>query len=323
MNSISVGYLNVEGLRMDKHQACCSLIEAGLFDVLFLSETWFPKNFNYMSHPYSYIHTPFAKFQEKSRQSGGILCIVSPRVRPLIRSHVVMSDGVFLDIDGTKVLAVYLPPSLSIDQIDESLAAFPDYSLLFGDINVRFRGISRCPSVSRPELQEYWHRWSVQRSFVMAKPTQEPLSISQMHKDVFDESHSDLLSSRFSPTVGDVYSLLPNCELDHCFHSTSLDIRLQLLGSAQFNLKTVHRYFLRCMIPFAGSLEMELREGLGRFHLELLEKPGISAILRQVWTRLDESIDWNVSDVDVYDSVLVSAIHSVAEEVLGTYDVLR
>src|SRR5947207_2914679 len=155
MNSVSVGYLNIEGLRMDKHQACCSLIEAGLFDVLFLSETWFPKGFNYMSHPYSYVHTPFSKYQEKSRQSGGILSLVSPRVRPLIRSHTVTSDGILLDIDGTKVLGVYLSPSLSTDQIDESLSPFSDYSLLLGDINVRFKGISRHRSLSRSELQEY------------------------------------------------------------------------------------------------------------------------------------------------------------------------
>ena len=323
MNSISIGYLNIEGLQMDKHQACCSLIEAGLFDVLFLSETWFPKSFNYMSHPYSYVHTPFSKYQEKSRQSGGILSLVSPRVRGSIRSHVVTSDGVLLDVDGTKVLAVYLPPSLSLDQIGRSLSAFSDYSLLLGDINVRFKGISRRPSVPRLDLQEYWHRWSIQRSFHMAKPTQDPLSISRSQKDIFQKSHSILLSSRFSPTVGDDYSLLPNCELDHCFHSTTLPLRLQLLGSDQFNLKTVHPYFLRCVIPSTGSLETELREGLGRFHLELLERPGIPLILTHAWRTLDESIDWDISDVDVYDSVLVSAVQSVADGVLGTYDVLR
>src|SRR5947207_671472 len=112
MNSVSVGYLNIEGLQMDKHQACCSLIEAGLFDVLFLSETWFPKSFNYMSHLYSYVHTPFSKFQEKSWQLEGILSLVSPRIHPLIKSHAVTSDRILLDNDGTKVLAVYLSPSL-------------------------------------------------------------------------------------------------------------------------------------------------------------------------------------------------------------------
>ena len=111
--NVNVGYLNVEGLRRDKHQACCSLMDCGLFDVLFLSETWFPKTYNFMSHPYSFVHTTPEKQQEKSRQSGGILALVSLRIRSLIRSHQVTPYGILLDLDGTNILSIYLPPSFS------------------------------------------------------------------------------------------------------------------------------------------------------------------------------------------------------------------
>src|SRR5437667_826157 len=100
--NITIGYLNIKGLRMDKHKACCSLIDAGLFDVLFLSETWFPKGFNYISHPYSFVHIPCDKFHEKSRQSGGILALVSPQIRPLVHFHKVTPHGTLLNIDGNK-----------------------------------------------------------------------------------------------------------------------------------------------------------------------------------------------------------------------------
>ena len=321
--NVTIGYLNIEGLRMDKHQACCSLIDAGLFDILFLSETWFPKGFNYMSHPYSFIHTPYVKFNEKSRQSGGILVLVSLRIRPLIRFHQVTSHGILLDVDGTKLLAVYLPPSLSQDGIIRALDPFKNYSLLFGDINVRFKGVSHNKSVSVQTLQDFWHHWLTQNAFSMSTPDTSPLSITQRHRDVFNNSHSQLLSSRFLPMVGDSYCLFPNCELDHFFHSNTIQPEVQLLGSTQFNLKTVHQYFVRSTIPLVNSLETELREGLGRFHLEKLEKPGISELLADAWSKLDAQIDWNIKDVDVYDSVLLNSLQAVAEEILGTYDILN
>ena len=145
--NVKVGYLNVEGLRRDKHQACCSLMDCGLFDVLFLSETWFPKTYNFMSHPYSFLHSTPDKVQKNSRQSGGILVLVSLQIRPLIRSHHVTPYGILLDLDGTNILGVYLPPSFSPWQLDSILGAFPKYSLLFGDLNVCFKNIAaKAPS---------------------------------------------------------------------------------------------------------------------------------------------------------------------------------
>src|SRR5438045_4306171 len=139
--SIKLGYINIEGLKSLKLQSCCSLLDAGLFDILFLSETWFPKNFNYMSDPYSFVHTPYGKFNDKSRQSGGLLALVSPRIHSSIQSYQVTPYGILLDIDGTKVLAIYIPPSLSHQEITSVLSTFSNYSILFRDINVRFNVI--------------------------------------------------------------------------------------------------------------------------------------------------------------------------------------
>src|SRR5438045_8967582 len=158
--SITLGYINIEGLKSLKLQACCSLLDAGLFDILFLSETLFPKNFNYMSHPYSFIHTPYSKFSDKSRPSGGLFALLSPRIRSSVQSYQVTPYGILLDIDGIKVLAVYIPPSLSHQEITSVLSSFSNYSMLFGDINVRFKGI--CKSNPSPHsLQDFWYGWSL------------------------------------------------------------------------------------------------------------------------------------------------------------------
>ena len=321
--NLHVGYLNIEGLRTDKHQACCSLIDAGLFDILFLSETWFPKSFNYMSHPYSFVHTPPGRNIERSRQSGGLLAMVSPRIQTRISSFAAHPDGILLCLDGVRMLAVYLPPSFDSDAVLSALSVFPEYDILFGDINVRFKNHTKSKRPSTSLLQDFWLDLLNQKSLSIGIPTREPLYITQRHKDIFDESHSQLLSSRFLPTVGEPYTCLSNCELDHLFHSNVVACpQLQLLSSKQFNLKTVHKYFLRFEIPIASE-EASLRQGLGRFHLESLEKPGIKEMLAHMWNVLDVEIDWNIDDVDVYDSVLLNLLQAVSEEVLGTYDVLK
>ena|SRR5438046_3111339 len=67
---LNFGYLNIEGLSSLKHQVCCSLIDAGIFDILILSETWFLKTFNYMSYPYSFVQSQFCVKRINTRQSG-------------------------------------------------------------------------------------------------------------------------------------------------------------------------------------------------------------------------------------------------------------
>ncbi len=317
--NITIGYLNIEGLSPPKHQACCSLIDAGIFDILILSETWFPKTFNYMSHPYSFVQSKFVFKEVNSRQSGGLLVLCSIQARSYISSFQISVHGILLDVSGISILSVYLPPSMSFDQIHTSLNIFQNYHILLGDINVRFQGISKRPSM--PSLQELWRSWLSSHSFSMSDPIVDVFTITQHHSDIFTQSHSDLLSKQFLPTVGNQFRLFANCELDHVFHSNTISHTLRLLGSAQFNLKTVHQYFIHVTLDLSFP-EQELRQGLGRFHLEYLEKPGISAYLAQTWTELDSQLNWNITDVDVYDSIISNSVQAVAEQVLGIYDVL-
>src|SRR5579859_2237638 len=313
------GYLNIEGLSPPKHQACCSLIDTDIFDILVLSETWFPKTFDYMSHPYSFIQSRFVSKEANSQQSGGLLILCSVQARSLISSFQTTLYGILLHFNSIAVLSIYLPPSLSFHEIQTSLDQFQSYHGLLGDINIRFHGISKRPSV--PSLQEFWSSWLRSHSFSMSTPVIDVFEFNRHHSDVFAHSHSELLSKQFLPTVGTRFRLIPNCELDHLFHSNTISPELRLLGSAQFNLKTVHPYFIHC--SFDLSVEAELREGLGRFHLEYLEKPGVSDRLAQTWTQLDSTLNWNITDPDVYDSILSNSIQAAAEQVLGLYDVLN
>src|SRR5216117_3643144 len=118
---LNFGYLNVEVLSLLKRQVCCSLIDAGIFDILILSETWFPKTFNYMSYPYSFVQSKFVFKEVNSRQSGGLLVLCSIQARSFISSFQISVHGILLDLNGIRVLSVYLPPSLSFDELQNSL----------------------------------------------------------------------------------------------------------------------------------------------------------------------------------------------------------
>src|SRR5579862_763464 len=103
MTRLRIGYFNVEGLSREKHLICCELMDAGFFDVLFLSETWFVK-YPYMSHPYSFLQTENENDVSNSRGHQGVLAMLNPRARSLVRSHRILSKALWIDFGEVKVL---------------------------------------------------------------------------------------------------------------------------------------------------------------------------------------------------------------------------
>ena len=272
-------------------------MEAGVFDVLFLSETWYQRNSNYMSHPFSFQQTQKIVTGEPviTRASGGLLAMLSPTIRTLVRSSRLLPNAIWLDIDGLKVLGVYIPPSQYNSSGGPSTDSFPYHDILLGDINVRFRGVSRKKnSLSPLPIQDFWYKYMRERSMAMCRPHLGP-----------------------SP-----FQLLPNCELDHVFHTTSITPELTLIGSEQFGIKTVHKYILHCTVEHDATFESDTRAGLGRYHLEKLETNGVISSLQSSWESRQSDLDWDTDQVDRYDEILTQAVQDVAERVLGIYDVL-
>jgi hypothetical protein len=131
-----IGYCNVMGLMPPKFKACCELIDGGVFDILFLAETWFCGRSSYLSHPYAFAEThPKSKSNATStRASGGVALLLSTSVRAHVRSHKLLPDGIFVDIDGMKILGCYIPPSIASGELASLLSSFPDHDVFLGDI---------------------------------------------------------------------------------------------------------------------------------------------------------------------------------------------
>ena len=317
ISPIRIAYFNVEGLSADKHRTCCALIDAGIVDILFLSETWFMNKCSYMSHPYSFLHSkPNPAAPKNTRGREGIFIMLSPRARKLVHQYRVLDKALWVQFSGgIRVVATYLPPSMSDDELKSSLDGFPDYDLLLGDINVRFKDITK-KAPSKVSLQDLWHSYMNRRNLTLAKPSITPFTL---HSSV-------LLPSTIRQLFADGQPLLthPNCELDHVLQSPSAPtLELTLLDAKQFDLKSAHKYILVCSIQQQQpEEEATTRESLGRFHLEKLHKKKNQDRLLQAWSSLDAQIDWDVQDVDQYDSRLLHAVTTAAESSLGTYDVL-
>ena len=84
---LRIGYLNIARLTQPKFQAFVSLIDGGLFDILFLAETWFIRSFPYMQHPYSFIQSKYVNNSKTGlRSTNSILIMVSDATRNFITS---------------------------------------------------------------------------------------------------------------------------------------------------------------------------------------------------------------------------------------------
>jgi Reverse transcriptase (RNA-dependent DNA polymerase) len=324
ITSIRIGYFNVEGLAADKHRTCCSLLDAGVFDILFLSETWFIRNGScYMAHPYSFLHTkPNLATPKNSRGQEGILLMVSPQARKLIHQHRVLPRAIWIHLGEFSVLATYLPPSMSHDDLRTCLESFPQHDILLGDINVRFSGVTK-KAPSKLALQELWRNYMMTRDLTLVPPS-EGVALD------LSESSIHLLPSSLRPLFSGSQPLLtrPNCELDHVFRSsfTPTSFDLNLLDAPQFKLKSAHKYILLCSIFLSRQNERGFAsspcESIGRFHIGKLDKEDVRKRLARAWSSLDAKTNWDLQTPEQFDSCLLWVITTVAEHVLGTYDVL-
>lgn len=91
---------------------------------------------------------------KEGRQHGGLILLLSPRIRHLVCSHDVskhhLSVGLKISHSFTlTVTGVYLPPSLSDDQVQMVLGSVPVSQVIVGDINTRY-GASFQDSASGP-----------------------------------------------------------------------------------------------------------------------------------------------------------------------------
>src|SRR5436190_1640434 len=83
----------------------------------YINQTGFDSSFLVISirlsmlNPYSFIQSQFSVKGINTRQSGALLVMCSIQALSLISSFQTSFDRILLDVNGIRVLSVYLPPS--------------------------------------------------------------------------------------------------------------------------------------------------------------------------------------------------------------------
>jgi len=329
---IKIGYLNIAGLTQAKHQACISLIDGGLFDILFLAETWFVRSLPYMQHPYSFVQSKYINASKTGlRSTNGILIMVSDAARNFITSWTVSQYSILLKVDQHSLLAVYLPPSLSLSQLSTIVHSFPPYDILLGDINCRFSGITQSKRQSPVPLQQFWQTHIQKTSMIMLPIQNDSFLISDLLSTQLQSTRSEFLSD--STKLYQLYTnalipTLPSPELDHAFVKRSLSniFQLRLLQSKPFGFPTDHQYFLHLIIDSERQSpdEILIREPVGRYYLERLQNAKVVIEFRAQWLLLSNELNILFSttqDITSLDQALLSAVQTVAQTSLGSYKV--
>lgn len=137
MNNLRISFFNSQGCSTEKF----SILLAGFpdeYDILIIAETWNCDEMVRRTHPF-WLCSSIPRYQARTHNSGGLMVLVSPTIRPLISSTSSSQHHISFKIQNHSFAAVYLPPSLSSHSFSSILQGImnSECHLLFGDFNVR------------------------------------------------------------------------------------------------------------------------------------------------------------------------------------------
>ena len=134
---LKVGYLNVRGFTTEKFEYTLSLLDNG-YHIVFISETWFVNQAHYQASPTFLISSPYPNRTSTSgHPPGGLMAFVRPSIRHMITSFTTTRTCLSITVFGLTFYALYLPPSLPVEQLVIPIADGTT-PVILGDINTRF-----------------------------------------------------------------------------------------------------------------------------------------------------------------------------------------
>jgi hypothetical protein len=226
------------------------LVDDGVFDYLFVLETWYVDHTVRRLNPRVIATTdvPPGPLLPSGHRPGGIMLLGSPRSRGWLRGDPTLSGehAVTVSTCYGRLTGVYLPPSLTPVEVEGVLQTVADSDVVMGDVNVRFEGLTLQHGVPGPSSRlDVFYRWM----------------------DADPIAHVMPLPTDSSP--------LP-CEallnLDHCFVRENMrSYALCLPTTEGLGLKSDHRYALSLTLDGIGGRVSESTLRLPRYRIRLLD----------------------------------------------------
>jgi hypothetical protein len=240
------------------------LVDDGVFDYLFVLETWYVDHTVRRLDPRVIATTdvPPGPLLPSGHRPGGIMLLGSARSRGWLRGDPTVSGehAVTIPTCYGRLTGVYLPPSLTPVEVEGVLQTVADSDVVIGDVNVRFEGLTLQHGVPGPSSRlDVFYRWMDANpiAHVMPLPTDSPS--------------------------------LP-CEallnLDHCFvRESTRSHALHLPTTEGLGLKSDHRYALSLTLEGIGGRVLKSTLRLPHYRIRLLDDEARVASVRKAWIR--------------------------------------
>lgn len=293
-------FLNANGLSMDKFTQLVNHITEHPHSIFFIAETWFV-NFDYISsHPFFVASsTPTARAQTGHRP-GGIYCLASQTIHAQLRITQRTTHSLTLQLlDSISITALYLPPSMTIQAINENLSEI-ESDIVIGDINTYYHHLGASHDHPRDRIS-FFDRWMDQHHYTLLPPN----SGINVVDHVFVKNPDILESFRARP---------PIIRTDH-----KCQLVLELKHPIRFD-----------------TCEFTSNETIRRFNIKYLNTISFQQALIQCFESLCPSLDMITqtiqhsinstnaeSFINILDESISLAISQSSKEALGEIDLQR
>ena len=216
------------------------------YDIVIISETWLINHETYKTNPLFLSHSVIpTNLRTTGHQNGGILILTHPSLMGSITIISHTEYSILIDIHGTKIATVYLPPQLTDLNIKTELENLNCPDILLGDLNVRLGSLSGDITTTFPSRRQTISSWAT------------PNHLEYLRNSNQTVSRTDHVYTRKALTWTYHWDL--PFKTDHGLMSLLLNIKKEvtpILPSTRFNLKPFTNSFFR--MSFASFYEYNL-----------------------------------------------------------------
>lgn len=291
---LRVGYVNSQGLNEENWRQFSRWVERDIFDVVWIAETWYVGWPGYGRGKMTVAATTRPTERTGSRPKGGMCVLASALTASRIEAVVgVEETAITLRIDGWQISGVYLPPSLSPEQVSTVLMGLAASDVVFGDFNIHFS--PRRQQATPKARAEAIVQWQQQTGQVRQHPRTDACPIRTRR-------------------------LWTTLTTDHVWSRGVVRPLLHLIDNQSLGLDTDHLYTLHIHIPTTIPIAKSTPTHF-RFWTYRLSDPMTKRRLRDAWRCLPCQSGLALDVNDLHHS-LIHDCQTIATQVLGRVPLL-
>lgn len=291
--SCRIIYLNCFGLNYAELEVMLYAYKDN-FDLMFLTETWFQDHGRMTAHAMYLCSSPVVQFPRATRPSGGLFCFCSMSFRATVTNA--YGSQYILDVTTSfkRIVGVYLPPSLSRDQMETIVGGLSGSYVVIGDNNVSY-GPLWGQNVYAPSWKmELFNKMCRLGQLVHVRPPGTPPRNDHLYAK---EEAEATLAVVEAPINSDHKVLIADVMLEHVFNP---------------NVDSLKRFHLRKLNnPVSSSLLCSLFRESSKTLLQLFDKGILGVESMNLGTRQTLA--------DCFDLYFLEHVSNACSEALGTY----